>query len=95
MKSIGMGFWEWYVRSTLPCLLISYGMLDFFSIGRFIFIPISLFTALITLIHFKHDLKNQKDVEVVNEMKLGFFVGIFVSFSSVLVFIYILNFLSI
>ena len=95
MKSAGANFWEWFVLSTIVWLLLSLGVLDFISYSRVTYVFVSLLVVLITLGHFLYDLKIKKDPEKIHKIKLGALVGTFVSFSSVLIFILILNFISI
>ncbi len=95
MKSTNANFWEWFILSTMVSLLLSYGVLDFITYSRVTLVIVSLLIVLIYLSNFLYDLKIKKDPEKIHKIKLGALVGIFVSFSSVLIFLLILNFFSI
>ena len=95
MKSTNANFWEWFILSTMVSLLLSYGVIDFITYSRLTFMLVSLFAVFIALGHFLFELKIKKNDEKSDKIKLGALIGIFVSFSSVLIFILILNFFSI
>jgi len=95
MKSAGANFWVWLVLSTMVWLLLFLGVLDFITYSRVTYVFVSFLIVLVYIGHFLYDLKIKKDPEKIHKIKLGALVGTFVSFSSVLIFILILNFFSI